>query len=265
MDESRNNLTGRSGEAMVVLFFVFAMLIFLLYKFGSNSNSVVNSEVFQNQNQESNLTREEIFEQIKAENDSEVFAKYLEKIKSLKDNASDGEIDGVQDLTGNIGEEYKKELENKVLLPQQIVKIKGEILENTYANRANYLNNFEKLFADFKSGGGFSESKIFAAQITPTPALPQGEGGVRILELSGYDRETLLRLATEYELWSEQILNLNVPKVYENKSLEAAKSTLNISYILKKMVDETDEKVYPMWIGQYTRVIFDIIANRYAK
>ena len=83
MDESRTNLGGRSGEAMVVLFFVFAMLIFLLYKFGSNSNSVVNSEVFQSQNQESNLSREEIFEQIKNEYDSEIYNKYLEKIEGL--------------------------------------------------------------------------------------------------------------------------------------------------------------------------------------
>ena len=136
-----------------------------------------------------------------------------------------------------------------------MVIIRGKILDNSFVNRSNYLNDFEKLFTEFKNKAGFSEGKIFAAQIS----------GNKILNLSDYDRETLLRLATEYELLSEQVLNLNVPKVYENKSLEAAKSTLNISYILKKMVDETDEKVYPMWIGQYTRVIFDIIANRYAK
>lgn len=249
MDSSKQN-TNNHIQAIIVLFILFAVAIFLLFTFGRNSDNVINNNVVANSDN-INLTAEQMFEQMKSESNSEIYNKYLEKIQEAKKNNTN-----VQDLTGNISEEFKNELQNQVLLPEQVVSIKGKMVDNSFSQRAKYLNEFEDLFVKYSSKKVFEENKILQAQI--------GENN-SILELSDYDRETLLRIATEYELWAQEILNLDTPSNYERKSLEAAKNALNISYVLRKIVVEKDVKVYPLWIAKYIEVIFDILANRHAK
>jgi hypothetical protein len=74
-----------------------------------------------------------------------------------------------------------------------------------------------------------------------------------------------LRIATEYDLWAEEILQLETPSMFEKKSLETVRNILNTSYILRKLVEEEDSQIYLMWIGKYMQIVFDIIALRYAR
>jgi hypothetical protein len=251
MDETRGKpgwgFMGGGGQAVVVLVFLFCLAIFLVFKFGKNTTSVVNQEAIKNntENQFGNLSKEEILEKLKAESNSEIYNKYLDKIK-----------DG---FSQEVSTQYQTELEQKTALPEQIIFLTKPTIGNSYSEKAIYLNTFEALFASMRKRGVFSESAIFASQAgaTTSPSV--------ILPLSDYDKETLLRIATEYENWAQQILNLETPVVYEKKSLNFANDLLNAGYIIKKVVEEKDDQLYVMWIAKYTQTIFDILANRYVK
>jgi hypothetical protein len=239
MDETRGKQG--AGGAWAVLAVLAVALIFALFKFGKNKETIYNQQI----NTNSSITREQVLEELKGEQDSELWGKYIEKIFSESKTPS-------QDLSA----EYQRELEQKVTLPEETIFLQGKIVGNSYNERVKYLNEFEQLFVSSKKKGVFDEAKMFANQA--------GDNG-KILELSDYDKETILRLATEYELWGKEILQLDTPAQYEKKSLGAVRDILQISYILKKVVTETDSQVYPMWIGKYTEKVFDILANRYVK
>jgi hypothetical protein len=239
MDESR----GKQGvfKAWVVLGTVFLVLIFILFKYGKDKTTVYNQQI----NTTENISREQVIEELKNEQDSELWGKYIDKIFSESKQPS-------TDLSA----EFQEELENKVLLPEEAIFISGNIVGDGYNQRVKYLNDFENLFVSFGKKGVFSEAKLFAAQA--------GGSGV-VLELSDYDKETILRIATEYELWAKEILSLDTPAKYENRSLRAAQDILQVAYILRKIVVEEDDQVYVMWIGKYTQKVFDILASRYVK
>jgi hypothetical protein len=178
-----------------------------------------------------------------------LWGKYIDRIFEARDKE---EIIDSQDLSV----QYQKELENKVLLPEETLIISGIILGNGYNERASYLNKFEELYINATKKGVFTEAKLFASQ---------AGGEAMVLELSDYDKQTILRLATEYELWAKEILKLDTPAQYENRSLRTAQDILQVAYILRKAVVEADDQVYVMWIGKYTEKVFDILAVRYVK
>jgi hypothetical protein len=145
------------------------------------------------------------------------------------------------------------ELTQRTKLPEQIVFLNKETVGNSFAEKALYLNKFEEYMVEAKKKGVFSESLIFSAQAE------------NFLPLSDYDKATILRNATEYEIWANKILDLETPRVYENKSLAAAEDIFNAAYILRKIVEENDRQIYVLWIGKYVETIFDILATRYVK
>lgn len=239
MDESR----GKRGvaQAWIVLGIIFIIFIFALSKFGKNKASVYNQQISTSEN----ITREQVIEELKSEQDSEIWDKYVDKIFSE-----------TKVPPQELSVEYQKELENKVLLPEESLIILGNIVDDSFTKRAKYLNEFEILYVNATKKGVFAEAKLFAAQA----------GGVGVvLGLSDYDKETILRAATEYELWAKEILKLDTPSQYENKSLRTAQDILQVAYILRKAVVEEDDQVYTMWIGKYTQKVFDILASRYVK
>lgn len=242
MDESRGKGAGR---AWVVLGIIFVVFVFSLLKFGKDKASVYNQQINTNEM----ISREQILEELKNEQNSELWDKYLDKIFSTESN---GEKISAQDLSV----EYQKELENKTLLPEEPLSISGFIVGNSYNERVKYLNEFEATFISVVKKGVFSESKLFAAQA--------GGQGV-VLRLSDFDKQTILRIATEYEIWAKELLKLDTPLQYERKSLVAAQDILQVAYILRMAVAEEDDQVYVMWIGKYTQKVFDILASRYVK
>jgi len=239
MDESR----GKQGvvHAWFVLGIIFIIFIIALSKFGKDKTTVYNQQI----NPSENVTREQVMQELKNQQDSELWGKYIDKIFSETKSPSE-----------DLSSEFQKELENKVLLPEESLQVLGNIVGNSYSERAKYLNDFETLFIGAGKRGVLSEAKLFASQA--------GETGA-VLELSDYDRETILRIATEYELWAKEILNLDTPGQYENRSLRVAQDILQVAYILRKAIAEDDTQVYVMWIGKYTQKVFDILASRYVK
>lgn len=243
MDESRGKQG--VGRAWVVLGVIFVVFVFALSKFGKDKASVYNQQI----NSGTGVSSEQVLSELKSEQDSEMWGRYMDKIFEARDK--EVEVD-TQDLSA----EYQKELEDKVLLPEEVLVIQGSIVSNGFNERAKYLNEFEGLYINATKKGVFTEAKLFAAQ-----AASEGQ----VLKLSDYDKETVLRLATEYELWAREILKLDTPAQYEKRSLRTVQDILQVSYILRKAVVEEDNQVYVMWIGKYTQKVFDILAVRYVK
>lgn len=243
MDESRNaNGASKAGLVLGIFFLVF---IFILFKFGKDKETVYNQQI----NPDENISREQVKQDLKSQQDSRLWGKYIDII--FESNEAKGTI-----LSQDLSEEYRRELENRVLLPEETLIISGDIMGNSYAEKAKYLNQFEALFVSAGKRGVFTEAKLFALQAG-------GEG--TDLDLSDYDKGTVLRLATEYELWAKEILKLDTPEQYVNRSLRTAQDILHVAFILRKAVAENDDQVYVMWIGKYTQKVFDILAVRYVK
>jgi hypothetical protein len=238
MNESENQKSILPG--LIVLFFIFIFLIYLLYKFGSSNQSVVNPNLSEDN---SPVTLDQALTDSEGEN--EIYFKYIRKIYEQQ-SSPDGS--GVNEIL----DEYKNELESKVALPDQ-----EAILSNvsSFYDKNQYLEDYEGAYSSLQKAGGGSESKIFSSQIVDEKTL---------LPLSDYDKETLLRIAVEYDKFAETISNLNTPKVYEKKAMGTIKGSRNLSYLLRQIVSVNDKEVYSLWISKYSTVMFDIIANRYA-
>jgi hypothetical protein len=248
MDET-GKMTSGTGAIMMIFFFFFLSL-FLLNKYGKSTQRV---EVENNVGQNFNLkqTREEVLRQMKMESRSEIYGKYLDLLDRNSSTST----------TEAISNDFKSELETTTLLPEQVVFLKNRVVGNSYNEKEKYLNDFENTFIKARKKGVFSESTIFATQAGPKDSTDRST----ILPLSPYDKGTVLRIATEYDLWAEEILQLETPSMFEKKSLETVRNILNTSYILRKLVEEEDSQIYLMWIGKYMQIVFDIIALRYAR
>lgn len=243
MNEMENR--GTAGEAIVGIILLFVIIVLLLYKFGGNNNSV-NSAVSSD-----DASKQAFLNEINSSStDNEIYNKYIKQIYELQ--SSTGNSIEVQNQVGEIASSYQSELEQKVALPPQTVYLKNVSDKFT---KNNYANNFELIYQDFKKKDGTNEGNILTAQI--------GTDGT-VLPLSEYDKESLLRIAVEYEIFSEKIQNLSTPKSTEKIATEIAVSALNISYILNKIVVENDKTIYPLWISKYVENMSVIIADRYA-
>jgi len=236
---------GTAGEAIVGIILLFVIIILLLYKFGSNNNSVGSTVSTDDSSKQAFLN-----EINSSSTDNEIYNKYIKQIYELQ--SSTGNSIEVQNQVGEIANSYQSELEQKVALPPQTVFLKNVSDKFT---KNNYANNFELIYQDFKKKDGTTENNILMAQINPDGT---------ILPLSDYDKESLLRIAVEYEILSEKIQNLSTPKSTEKIANEVAVSALNISYILNKIVVENDKNIYPLWISKYVENMSVIIADRYA-
>lgn len=244
MNENENNLRRQTvAEAVIGVIFIFLLLVFLLYKFGSNKENVTNTDI---ENQP--VSQEELVQSLDdTGGQNEIYFKYIKKIYDAQQTSGENaDVDGIV-------LDYQKELEGKVQLPEQNVVIQK--VSPTY-NKTKYNNEYEIAFSNLKKAGGTSESQIFESQIVDKDTL---------LPLSDYDKETVLRIATEYEKFANIISSLETPKVYEKRGVGTTKDALNVAYILRQMVNTEDKQIYTLWINQYSIVMFDIIANRYAQ
>lgn len=246
MNEAENR--GTAGEAIFGIFFIFIVLIFLLYRFGTNKETVANENI-----PKDGVTKEEFLSKLNdPTSESEIYNRYIKQIyETQTGKTDDGEVVNTEVAVDKIVEEYQKELQQKVALPTQTVNIK--IVSDVYPT-TSYRNDFEKIFEELKKAGGTTESQIFAAQIT---------GPDTLLPLSDYDRETILRTATEYEIFVDKLVTLTTPRTQLKKVNELAIAALNVSYILRKLVEENDQKIYSLWITKYAENMSVIITNRY--
>jgi len=248
MDESGNiNLQNKTaGEAVVVVFFVFLILIFLVYKFGSNNQTVENTNPVTEENPQ--ISKED-FEKSLTDTggQNEIYFKYIKKIYDEQS------INGKSANVDIIVSDYKNELEQSVAVPEQTVTLTN--VSNTYS-KTKYNSDYENAFAALQKARNPSEATIFTAQIADANTL---------IPLSNYDKETIQRIATEFELFAEKITNLNTPTIYKKRGEGVVKNSLAVAYILRQMVTVNDTKIYSLWISKYSAAMFDIIANRYAQ
>jgi hypothetical protein len=245
MNEGQNR--GTVGEAIVGIVFIFSILLFLLFRFGTESDSVTNP-LAQNTKE---ITREEFLERLSGSStQSDLYNSYLKQVYETQSNGTDSieKQKKIEEIVNN----YQNTLEEKVNIPTQNVTLKNV---SDKFDAKYYEQNFEIIFGEFKKRGGTAEGGIIQAQI--------GADGT-LLVLSPYDKESLLRAAAEYDILAEKLQNLSTPKSLEKIATEIAATSLNISYILKKMSEENDTKIYSLWISKYAENMSVIIADRYA-
>ena len=244
MNESANK--GNAAEAIIGIVFICILLGVFIYKFGTDKDTVINQVEEKIEDPKAELQSE--FSSSETEND--LYKKYVKEIYEAKSQGEDS-IE-TQNKVEQIISNYKVDLETKTSIPPQTVSIKN--VSNKFTNK-NYNDNFEIIFKNFKERGGSTENAILSAQITS-----DGE----LLVLSQDDRETLLRIANEYETFAEKVQNLSTPIGREKLAKEIATSALNVSYILRKLSDEQDKNIYTLWISKYAENMSVIITDRYA-
>lgn len=245
MNESENR--GTAGEAIFGIVLLFILLIFLLYKFGNNKEIIAADKIID----ESKLSKADFLQKLDDENsDTGLYNKYLKQIYLEQKQSSS------TDKTDVIVENYKNELDTRVIIPKVVINLNNLSKTSSKLEKDTYILAYENLFQELKKQGGTSENKIFQAQISTEEKL---------LPLSGYDVESLLRISTEYDIFADKISNLQTPLIYEKKAIETVRSSKNISYIIKQMSTENDKEIYRLWISKYAENLFDIISERYVR
>lgn len=234
------------AEAIFGVFFIFLILGIFLYKFGTNKDAVTNPE--REVDSQAKTALEDQFNN--PENENDLYKKYVKEIYDIKSQGNEN-IE-TQNKIEQIVSSYQKDLENQTFLPPQNVFLRNV---STNFTDKNYADNFEIIFNNFKTRGGTSESSILSAQISPDGNL---------LVLSQDDKETISRLADEYESFSEKVQNLSTPTNREKIGKEIAISALNVAYILRKLATEEDKNIYTLWISKYAENMSVIITDRYA-
>lgn len=240
MDESRNS--AGVGEAIFGIFLIFGILIILLYKFGGNNETVTNPET---KNETGYLE-----EKLNNTEEDDIYAKYVKQIYDSQFPIDENVVSttSLDEIVSN----YEKELLEKVEIPNPTIEIKNV---SDKFNPKYYSQNFEIIFEDLKKRDGTTEGQILFSQI--------GEGNT-LLVLSDFDREKLIRIANEYSIFADKVSNLGTPTSVQPKALEIAVSAKKISYILEKIVEENDPKIYTLWISKYAENMSVIITDRYA-
>lgn len=228
---------GSVVEAVMVLLFVFVVLGFFLYKFGTNQNTVENQDISANNSGQNNIFQDQ-------DSEASLYNKYVKQIY-------DAQASGTSDISPII-DNYHSELISKTAIPDQnfsLLNLSGTITRQAYAIQ------FENLFGELKQHDGGSESKIIQAQITDNNTL---------LPLSDYDKEALGRIADSYETFAKKLQNLQTPIIYQKGVSAVGRNSLNIAYILRQMQNENDQKIYTLWISKYMENMSAIITLRYA-
>lgn len=237
---------GTVVEAIVGIIFLFAVIIFFIYKVGGNKDTITNSQI-NNSTTTAPTDKEILLNQLNSSSSENLtYNKYLKQLYDLQTGVATNT--GVSEIVQN----YQNELEQKVTIPNQTVQLNN--ISNTF-NKQIYKQNFELLFANFKAKGGTSESTIFLNQIVDNDTL---------LPLSDYDKQTLLRLSVDYQNFADEVSKLPTPTIYLKLGTEIATKAMNISYILKQMQNEPDKKIYILWINKYSQNMNAIITDRYA-
>jgi hypothetical protein len=235
MNETENR--GSLGEAIIVVAFLFLILTFFIYQYGSSKSQVTNDEIEKNpENTISNLPEDD---------ENGTYNKYLKQIYDTQTGSN------TSASVDQILESYQQELLYKTTIPNQNLVIKNVSLT---LDRKEYGKSFESLYEAFKKNGGGTEGKILASQITKEKTL---------LTLSDYDKQVLSQIADEYDDFSAKLVEMETPKVFENRVLEIAVDSKNVAFILRKMVNETDINVYTLWISKYAQNMSAIITDRY--
>lgn len=254
MDENNNKrINATAREAITGILFIFLILILFLYQFGTNKKTISNLEL----TEDAQGSKENFLNQLEEENgENDTFNKYLKQIYELQSsstlhNESHNSSENNREIESIINE-YQKELQEKIRIPTQSFQLQN--ISDTYSPKI-YRDNFEILYAELKSNKENSESKIFSSQIIDDGTL---------LPLAEFDKETILRIASDYEIFADKLSLLPTPKSLEKRMTELGTSALNVSFILRKMVAEDDSKIYSLWISKYAENMSVIITIRYA-
>jgi hypothetical protein len=234
MNESGKKLTAL--EATVGIIMILALFVIWLFNYGGSKGEITLPK--------ENINPLTLKNEIQGEQNSPIFNNFVEKIFESK-------VKNQSISTEELGKELQTELLKNIEIPEFTVTLSN--IGNYSANK--YLKDSDSLYAELKSNGGTDEAKIFADQIVDDKIMP----------LAQIDKETLLRIASIYEVYAEKMSQIPTPSFYEKKATNLIKDALKVSYILKKIVVEQDEKIYPLWISKYSEIQFDIIANRYEK
>lgn len=239
--ETKTNLV----EGVVVVGIVFVILAFAIFKYGGADKVVTNPDLKDTEEYSKQLN--DVLNSGSVEgSENELYNKYVKKIYEAQKSGTGS------DSVDTILEEYKNELESKVYLPPQQARLK---YVGTAFDQKTYLSQYETLYVDMQKKGGNSESRIFASQIVDNETL---------LPLSDYDKQTLERIAVEYENFALNVESLKTPKVYEQKSVATVENARSVSYLIRQLINTNDKQLYTLWINKYSTLMFDIIANRYA-
>jgi hypothetical protein len=233
------------SEAFVGLFFIFAILIFLLFKFGKGTGEVRNNDFLNEQNLQ-DQSKQDMIDQLSEDQNKDLYKKYIKQIYDAQNGS--GTAQSVDQIVNN----YQVDLQQSVTLPDLNLELKDT--SNSYTQK-QYSQDFEKIFTELKKLGGTEEGKILSAQIQSDNTL---------LTLSDFDKQTILRDAVNYDIFADKVLNLQTPAKLQTKAITVAQASKNISTILKKLSNEQDPKVYSLWISKYLENLGAIIAIRYA-
>ncbi len=246
MNESENT-SGASG-AVITIIFLFVLLTFAIFRFGGHSDNSASTESTNGKK----ISKKEFLQSVDSGNpEDEIYNKYLKKIY-LEQTKNGSSTD-----VGNILDEFQNEIDTRLHVPNSVSNESlPNIVASTIFSKTNYNTSYEKIFSESKAKGLTTEGKILAAQTN---------GGSELLSLSSYDKETLLRIATEYDILAEKTSQLATPKIYEVRAKNTIENLKQVSYILKELAKESDSTVYKLWINKYLVTMFDIISNRYVQ
>ena len=174
--------------------------------------------------------------------DSQLLTNHLDLMGKL----GDGEED--QKAKSELTEILIKSLDEKTKVPN--FNSRPIFVSETF-DKNSYQKEFFKTFNEATTAGMGLELYYFVSQISP-------ESG-EILELSPYDKESLQRIATEYEIFAEKIQKIETPTDYMKAGEVTTQKAYEISYILRNLLEEKDSLIYSKWFEKYgeaSRYIF---------
>lgn len=114
-----------------------------------------------------------------------------------------------------------------------------------------YKKQFAEVFSKATSSGMGLELVYFISQVNP-------DGG-QMLPLSPQDTESVYRIATEYEIFAENIQKLATPHSFEVVGEITAGKAREIAFYLRKMMEEKDPFIYSVYFTKYTDAMSYII------
>lgn len=232
MQKSENNL--QIIEGLVGIGFLILILAFIIFFKSDKSKEVTSNKNILGQVTETAESQTQY--------DSQLLKNHLELLGKLGDEAED------QKAKSELTEILIQSLDEKTKIPT--FNSRPIYISDTF-DKNNYQKEFFKTFNEAAAAGMGLELYYFVSQISP-------ESG-EMLELSPYDKESLQRIATEYEIFGKKIQKIETPTDYIKAGETTSQKAFEISYILRNLLEEKDSLVYSKWFEKYgdaSRYIF---------